>query len=74
VIGLGGLQDAVKVYLGAGAGEAEVEGVLQDFEDVGRHEGGRVGPDGDAFDTEAQEGEEDGDGFLFEPTDHQRQG
>lgn len=63
-----------EVGVGVGADQAQVELVLEEFEDVGGEEAWGFGSEADSLDAEGEEGEEDGDGLLFEPGDDEGQG
>ena len=71
--GLSGRHGQAQIGLGVAAGQAQVIALLQDREDLGRDEGRRVRAQGDPLDAEVQQGQEDRDGLLLEPTDDQGQ-
>lgn len=52
----------------------DLEVIYQELRYVGSEQRGKSGPEIDVFDAEMEQGEKDGNGFLFVPGKDQREG
>ena len=65
--------EGLEVGVGGGDG-GQAEFLDEDVEDRRGDEGGEGGPDADVLDAEGKERQQDADGFLLVPGEHQREG